>query len=232
MSKTRQTKAIMRLNPRIQWITSLLLLTLSLHAFADNLGVIGQTYPIEETDFLVFIEHRLDTLKQTGELKKLQKQWVSEVKKHVLRPEPVRLTVAKESHQFHYDPTFIANQDIFNLAGQQIVKKGQRVNPLTYFPLFQETLIFYNDDDRAQRSFVQHYLQKQATASSHQPIKVILVEGNIKHAAKALGGIPIYFDQAGKITTRLHIQYVPAVVTRDKTQLLICEIGEKELSHA
>lgn len=198
-------------------------------SWADNLGTYGQTYPIEETDFLVFIENRLDTLKQTGELNALQKTWAKGIQESIVRPKALLLSTQVETTHYHYDPTFIAGRDVFNVSGQVVVKKGTRVNPLKYFPLFQETLIFYNDDDGLQRAFVQHYFKTHSVTSHNNRIKPILVAGNVKKAAKALGGIPVYFDQSGKITQKLHIEHVPAVVTRDKEQLLITIIGQKEL---
>lgn len=196
---------------------------------ADNLGTYGQTYPIEETDFLVFIENRLTTLKKTGELNALEKTWAKGIQKSIVRPKALPLSTQVETTHYHYDPTFISGRDVFNVSGQVLVKKGTRVNPLQYFPLFQETLIFYNDDDGLQRAFVQHYLEMHPVTSRNTRIKPILVKGNVKKAAKALGGMPVYFDQSGKITQKLHIEHVPAVVTRDKEKLLITLIGQKEL---
>lgn len=198
-------------------------------SWADNLGTYGQTYPIEETDFLVFIENRLTTLKQTGELNALEKTWAKGIQESIVRPKSLPLSTQVETTHYHYDPTFIAGRDIFNASRQVVVKKGTRVNPLTFFPLFQETLIFYNDDDSLQRAFVQHYLKAHPVTSRNARIKPILVKGNVKKAAKALGGLPVYFNQSGKLTQKLHIEHVPAIVTRDKEQLLITIIGQKEL---
>ena len=221
----------MRLTSCRRWITSFVLSALSLNAFADNLGVVGHTYPIEETDFLVFIENRLNTLQKTGELSALEKKWERGVKREIVRPKPVELTTLKTTHTFHYDPTFIADHDIFNTSGQLVVKKGTRVNPLEMFPLFHKTLVFYNDDNAKQRAFVQQYLKDHPDTFGETAVKPILTQGNIKKAAKALGGRPVYFDQSGKITHKLSIEHVPAIVTREGNQLLIVEVGEEELPH-
>jgi conjugal transfer pilus assembly protein TraW len=170
-------------------------------------------------------------LQKTGELSKLEKKWEREVKSGIVRPRSVGLTTLKTTYTFHYDPTFVANQDVFNTSGQLVVKKGTRVNPLAMFPLFHKTLLFYNDDDKRQRAFVQHYLKDHPATTGERAVKPILVQGNIKEAAKALGGRPVYFDQGGKITQKLSIEQVPAVVTRDGNQLLIVIVGEEALPH-
>ncbi len=193
-------------------------------AVADNLGTQGETFPIVETDFLDFIAHRLQTMQANGEWARLNGQWMRQVKSSMVRPNPVHLTPTMTSTQYHYDPTFIASRDIFNANGQKVVFTGQQVNPLNYLPSFQQTLLFYNDDDKQQRAFAQHYLARH----SADIIKPILIQGNIKHASKALNQ-RVYFDQEGRLTQKLHIHHVPAIVTRDNDRLLIRLIGQEDL---
>lgn len=196
-----------------------------LSAHAENLGTQGDTFPIVETDFLDFIAHRLQSMQSNGEWARLNAKWVHQVKSSMVRPHPVELATSMTSEQYHYDPTFIASHDIFNANGQKIVFAGQHVNPLNYLPSFQKTLLFYNDDDKLQRAFVQQYLAEH----SANIIKPILIQGNIKEASKALHHQRVYFDQEGRLTQQFHIRHVPAIVTRDGDHLLITIIGQEDL---
>jgi conjugal transfer pilus assembly protein TraW len=53
--------------------------------------------------------------------------------------------------------------------------------------------------------------------------KLILINGSVldqeKHFKK-----PIYFDQAGKLTSRFGITHVPAIITQEGMKLIVTEV--------
>ena len=67
----------------------LLVALLSLPLHAKNLGVIAPTFPIAEIDMLDWIQQRLMTYEQTGEMDNMKTQFQEQVKKSVQRPPPV-----------------------------------------------------------------------------------------------------------------------------------------------
>ncbi|PSU41778.1 type-F conjugative transfer system protein TraW, partial [Photobacterium frigidiphilum] len=63
--------------------------TLPLFAQAKTLGVVGHIFPIGEIDMLDWIDQRLRTFAQNGEMDAMKKRMQSRVKASVRRPAPV-----------------------------------------------------------------------------------------------------------------------------------------------
>jgi conjugal transfer pilus assembly protein TraW len=175
-------------------------------ARAADLGTWGDLYPIAEPDLVGTIKQRLGDMEKSGELAQKQDEFKQRVIENSLRPAPVRgLAIARENTTRLYDPTFIVSQDISDQQGTVFAKKGQRVNPLDSVP-FAQTLYFIDADDQRQLAWFKN--QKSTTLSA----KVILVNGDIAQATKALG-TRIYFDQDGVLTKKFALTAVPARVT-------------------
>ena len=196
----------------------LVLLVMGLPAYAKNIGVYGQVYPIAEPDLLAFIHQRLETLQENGQLAKMEEHFKANVTEHTLRPTPVAgISTASKDRTFYYDPTFIAPESIYNQEGVAIVKAGTKINPFDHMTL-KEVLLFINADDPAQIKWVKQ--QKEQFAFT----KIILVQGNIKTASTDDNLGRIYFDQDGILCKKLNITQVPAVVMQSGKKLLIEEV--------
>jgi conjugal transfer pilus assembly protein TraW len=145
-------------------------------------------------------------MEKSGELAQKQDEFKQRVIENSLRPSRVRgLAIAQENTTRLYDPTFIVSQDISDHQGHVFAKKGQRVNPLDSVP-FAQTLYFIDADDKRQLAWFKS--QTSTTLSA----KVILVNGDIAQATKALG-TRIYFDQDGVLSKKFALTAVPARVT-------------------
>jgi conjugal transfer pilus assembly protein TraW len=187
---------------------------------AASLGAVGQVFPISEIDMLQWIEHRLHTFEQKGELQSMREQFQDNVKAGVRRPRPVGLITTLTPEVFNVDPTLTLAKDIKDLDGNLIYAKGTRVNPFdtaTWPALqkanvgqfkFSKTLVFFDGDD------VQQVLWAKEFATTHDNphnIKWILTGGEpetLHHQLQAR----IYFDQQGNISRALTIKRVPSVV--------------------
>ncbi|CAL7962398.1 conjugal transfer pilus assembly protein TraW [Gammaproteobacteria bacterium] len=188
---------------------------------AKNLGVWGSLFPIEEQDIREFIYQRLNEMEQNGEMTKLNKKFIDNVKEHTLRPTPVSgLTTTKEPKTFYYDPTYILNKDITDHEGNIITKKGTVINPLDTITL-HGVLFFLDADDKKQIKLALN------NAKKHGYAKYILVKGNIKEAGKRLND-RIYFDQYGLITKQLGIKHIPCTVKQAGKKLQIQEFTLSE----
>lgn len=173
---------------------------------ASDLGTWGDLYPIAEPDLVGIIKQRLGDMEKSGELAQKQDEFKQRVIENSLRPAPVRgLAIARENTTRLYDPTYIVSQDISDHQGHVFARKGQRVNPLDSVP-FAQSLYFIDADDKRQLAWFK--TQKSTTLSA----KVILVNGDIALATKALG-TRIYFDQDGVLTKKFALTAVPARVT-------------------
>lgn len=188
---------------------------------AKSFGVVGEVFPIAEKSFLTLIEERLASLKASGELEAMNKRWVQTAAEHANRPTALDLPRTNRSTHHDYLPEITLSQDIRDERGRVLFASGTRVNTLAQMPSYKPCWLFFNADDEAQLNWAAH--QKTQCVNP----KLILTGGAIKAAEKKLNAV-IYFDQAGRITSKLHIAHVPAKVTRHQNHLVIQEQAIKE----
>lgn len=188
---------------------------------AHSLGVVGAVFPIQEKSFLKLIYERLTQLKTQGAIEQLNQQWVKEVAAHANRPNPLNLARIMHSRHHYYVPELVLTDAIKDSTGRMLYAKGTRVNALEKLLSYQPCWLFFNADDEAQI----RWAKKKAKGCINS--KYILTGGSISQAETTLN-VPIYFDQAGRITQKLRITAVPTQVTRLDNQLVIHEAAIKE----
>jgi conjugal transfer pilus assembly protein TraW len=201
---------------------SSILLWLSMgQVHAKSFGVVGEVFPIAEKSFLKLIEERLVALKASGALEAMNQRWIQTAAEHANRPKALDLPRTNRSAKQDYAPEIILSQDISDERGRVLFARGTTVNALAQMPSYKPCWLFFNADDEAQLNWA----TKQKTNCPNP--KLILTGGAINAAEKKLNAV-IYFDQAGKIITKLRIAHVPAKVTRYQNHLVIHEQAIKE----
>jgi conjugal transfer pilus assembly protein TraW len=187
-------------------------------AFAKNIGVIGPVYPIAETDLLDLIQHRLETMKENGELQMANDEFKKNSIAYVNNPTPVsEVSHTVKPRTYSFDPTITVEKDIKDQDGNLIAKAGSRVNPLSAVTL-NEALLFIDGSDHAQ---VDWAMKEDKTWQGRD--KIILVNGPVVDLMKKYKK-QFYLDQEGKLTQQLHITYVPAIVQQKGFLLEISEV--------
>lgn len=181
-------------------LMAMMLLTLSAGSGAKDLGTWGHVFEPAEQDMLAFIQNRLQGMEQTGELDRLRREATDRVK----------------YRSFAWDPTFTVKETITDMQGNVIARKGDRVNPFDKVA-YSQTLYFIDGDSRDQVRWVKQQIADKAE------FKLILVNGNIRDVSEATDE-PVYFDQAGVLTTRFGFEHTPVRITRDYRVLKIEEI--------
>ncbi|WP_394168069.1 type-F conjugative transfer system protein TraW [Photobacterium piscicola] len=216
----------------------LLVALLSLPLHAKNLGVIAPTFPIAEIDMLDWIQQRLMTYEQTGEMDNMKTQFQEQVKKSVQRPPPVAgITTTTRPTTFTVDPTLTLASDINDEKGRVLFKKGLKINPfdastwpngqqLPHFTLSKQ-LVFLDGDDPQQLQWAKTYQAKVAKTLPTQTIKWILINGEPEKVFTVLHQ-RIYFDQRGDITRKLTVKHVPTVAKQVNTHW---QLQEFDVSH-
>ncbi len=186
--------------------------------YAYDLGVIGETYPILEMDFLDFIQSCIEEIQKNGQWQALQRHATQAAISYRDRPPQVAdITRASVTKIWKYDPSITLDHDVISPDGKLIAVKGTRINPLNFIAL-TKPLIFYNGDDEDQVKWV---LEQDRKLNGKD--KLILVNGSVLNQEKKFKK-PIYFDQSGKLTSRFGITHVPAKVEQDGLVLQISEI--------
>lgn len=208
---------------KLSILLSMLLLAQGI--FAKSLGTIGQTFPVLEKSLLTLIHERLTTFRDNGTLKNLENEWVKRVEDKAVRPAPLSLTRCKKKYTHFYVPVATLDRDIKGATGRVILSRGMSVNALTSLPGYQPVWVFLNYDDEAQRHYAGRILAR------NQTVKWILTGGNVREAERQLKQ-PVFFDQEGRITQKLGILHVPAMVTRVNDTLKILELAIGEDGHA
>jgi conjugal transfer pilus assembly protein TraW len=199
------------------FITLMIIICAQLHA--ENLGVVGQVYSIAEEDFLVFIKKRITAMQINGEWQALENQFKSNVEKHAIRPMPIsQVTHALETRSWLYDPSLTVPYDLTDSAGRIIAKSGTTINPFNLISL-HKALVFFDGDDAKQCVWVKE-LDKKLSGKT----KLIMVNGSIANNERFFSK-PIYFDQEGKLVTKLSIKHVPAFVQQNGLFLKITEVA-------
>ncbi|TDN51491.1 type-F conjugative transfer system protein TraW [Scandinavium goeteborgense] len=184
----------------------IILVLVAWQSYARDLGSWGALWPVAEPDMLTTIHDKLLSMQDSGEIASTNKAFRERVREHSLRPQPVDgLTVAQENTTHFVDPSFVVSRDIADQNGIVFAHKGEMINPLEHVP-FTETLYFIDADSPGQVAWMK--AQQPPTLM----FKVILVNGNIQEATRALD-THIYFDQKGTLSRRFELTAVPARVT-------------------
>lgn len=193
--------------------------------YAKDLGAIGTTYPVAETDFLTFISQKLQHFSETGELAQLQTHWQKTLRAQTLRPRPVAgITTARQAKTWVFDPTFVLHKTLSTPEGKIIARAGSRFNPLSRVR-FSARLFFFDGDSQAQRQWLQAKIK--ALSLKGVAIKAIAVRGNLKALSHDLQQA-VYFDQGGRLVRHFSITHVPAIVMQSGQQFKIQEIPLRE----
>lgn len=185
---------------------------------AEDLGVIGPTYPIQERDLIEVMQSRLKHMEQTGELAELQENYKQKVVAGIERPRPVAgISTSETNKTFYIDPSFILDRDMVDEHGRIMFKAGYKVNPLDYAGL-SKILVFFNGDDERQVVFVKRFIE-----SADMPVKLILIAGAPLELMREWQR-EVFFDQGGVLSKHFRITHSPATVRQEGKRLRIDEI--------
>jgi len=199
-----------------QILVLLVLINLSKFGFANDLGDIGPTYPILETDLLSYIKNKLRYLQANGGFGEDRKDFKKLLQGYFKKTSRDHLERTVVSRSTIYDPTITIAKDVFDEKGRIIIHKGEKVNPLDRVNL-KQVLLFLNSDDAKQWC----WLKKKINQYDHK-VKVILVAGDVLMVTRILKR-PVYLDQYGLLQRKLKLKHVPAIVTESNKHLKIEE---------
>lgn len=186
-----------------------------------DLGVYGETFPIEEKSLLEVIKAKLQALAASGKLEGHQQIILRRAKEQLNRPPPVKnILKTTVPRSFKWDPSITVPYDLKDHKGNVFYRKGTNVNPLDTH-LFSCPFLFVDGDDESQVAWA--IKQHQIAEPSHKP-KIILVQGAPFDLSKKLN-LPIYFDQSGVLVKKFGISQVPAKVSQNKKNLIIYEVS-------
>ena len=193
-------------------ITGLVLMLWTTAVLARNLGEVGRTWPIAETDALTEIEARAQQVEWSKVLER------KKVEAYLGPPDRGSLPRPKRDRTFPVDLTYTTSIDVPDGKGGILYPRGYTFNPLDYVT-YPKTLVVINGNDPEQVQWL--------AASEYAPrleVMLLLTEGSYQSVAKRVSRPVFYADR--KIIDRLHLQAVPSVI-RQKGRLL--EVSEIDI---
>jgi conjugal transfer pilus assembly protein TraW len=188
----------------------------------QDLGVVGPTYAITEPDLLQQIKSRLQTLMDSGEWARLQAQAQERLRQAVREPTPIPLAHTRTPRSFTFDPSITLDRNLLDPHGRLIHAAGTRLNPLSVVNL-SKRLVFFDGRDAQQTRLVERLIREGANASPRITWLAVATGGSPPELMKRWGRT-VYFDQQGRLTQRLGITQVPALVRQDGLLLRIDEV--------
>lgn len=189
----------------------------SFFAQAEDLGRIGNGFPIAERDLREVFMAKAQAKVDDGSWKKTMEQQAEKMKAYAARPIGKNLPRAIHYSVRYFDPTIVLDRDVSDAEGNILYPKGTRVNPLDYRD-YPRTLCFFNGDDKAQVEWASQYC--------FDPIKAraILTNGPVLDLSNKFA-VRMFFDQYGKLVTHFGIKAVPSVVRQTGKVFAIEEFG-------
>lgn len=191
---------------------------------AEDLGVWGETFAIEEEDLLEHIFSRLKNLKESGKFEEIKRKTEERIQEMILHPVQMHgISVTTQKREYTFDPTIIVTRDLADRNGRIFAKKGEKFNPLERISM--KPLLFIDGEDRKQIKWALSKINDQKV-QKHNMGKIILIKGSPLNLQNELGR-EIYFDQYGVLITKFGIKHVPAIVFQkpeEKTLTIIEDI--------
>lgn len=190
-------------------------------ACAADLGTVGPAYSIGEPDMLVDLKRVLQAKLRSGELDRIKAEAIARARRRVETPMPVPgLQKVTEARTWQFDPSVRFDDPVLNAEGRVVVPAGALANPLQVVSMSAAWLLF-DGRDPAQVALARRQLV--AFDRGQRAIKPILVGGSPMQLSKAWQR-PVYFDQFGRISKRLGLTAVPALVSQDGLTLRVQEM--------
>jgi conjugal transfer pilus assembly protein TraW len=205
---------------KIRTLIGIIVISFNYICYAEDLGVVGKTYPILEPDMIEWIKAKADTMIKNGQWQQIQNQAVTNAKNQINNPNPVKgITDAKVTKTWYYKPLIELKHNLTDIKGHIIAKAGL-YNALRYKP-FDTQLLFINGNNKKQVNWAVDHFKNDGVKT-----KIVLTQGSFINLDKQFK-LWFYYDQNGRYTQKLNIQHVPAIVIQDGEELKISEINNK-----
>jgi conjugal transfer pilus assembly protein TraW len=197
-------------------------------AIAKDFGKQAATFEIKEEGFVSMMHRKLQSLNLAEHQQKMQ----DVARKEVEEPTAIAgIGKATKTISYNFDPSYVLEQDVILPCGNLLYARGTRVNPLDHMS-WDGKLVFIDGRDATQIAWVKgNYLEEilsnqehAKNASNSDGTKIVLTGGRPLELEREIGS-PIYFDQAGELTRKFNINYVPAIVEQEGKYLKVTEIN-------
>jgi conjugal transfer pilus assembly protein TraW len=192
-------------------ITGVVVMLWTAAVMANNLGEVGRTWPIAETDALTEIETRARQVDWNKVLNKKKVETFSGP------PDMGRLPRAKQDQVFPVDLTYTTEIDVPDGKGGILYPKGYTFNPLD-FVTYPKTLVVINGNDPQQVQWL-----AASDYSTRLNVMLLLTEGRYGPVAKRIKR-PVFYANR-KIIDRFRLKAVPSIIRQKGRLMEVTEVA-------
>lgn len=192
---------------------------------AEDLGIIGKTYPIGEQNLLDYIKTRAATVVKDGTWKKYQQELIAKTERQINYPPVIGgITRTTESSVRYFDPSVRVNSDVVDPYTKTVLaKKGQIINPTSYVP-FNNELIFIDGRDPEQVA----YALTESKRSKFRTSIVLIAAVKLRELMEKEQQI-LFYDQGAVLVKKFSVQHVPTIIYQDQEQPNFLRVEEVKL---
>lgn len=193
-------------------VLALLLVCVPVAVSANNLGVVGKTYPFAEKDALAEVEERAKQVDWNKHLANLKKGLVK------FRPETPELPRVIANRVRLVDPAYTLDVDVPDPRNpsQILYPRGFTFNPFQYMTM-PGCVVFVDASDKKQLAWLQgsHFVKETGS-------RILLTGGDVGQMEKRFARSFFYADSI--LVERFEIMAVPSVACQKGVSLEIHEI--------
>lgn len=184
-----------------------------------KLGSYAQNYVISEPALDDVLTIRIAEARKAETAITQNQDWKTATTKFFKDPPVTPGVIANRAgHSVRYvDPTFAVQTDVFGPDGKLAFSKGEKFNPLKYFPVSKPQLYFDARDSR------QVFVARSAVSFYKGAVQLVAVGGSPILAANQLGH-RVFYDYAGTFSSRFKISKIPALVTQEQSRFRVDEL--------
>ena len=187
-------------------------------AKVENMGTWGSVWDIGESDALDDVHAKIKKMQQSGEIDKIKREWQTKALTRIEEgPEPVQgIQRAMRNSVRLFDPSMELGENVTDHQGNVVAMAGTKVNPLRAARLRRDYIFLDGTDAQQVRWAIN-------LARAVTPPTLILTRGSPVRLMRENPGVRFYFDQFGRISSRLQITAVPSIVRQMGDKIEITE---------
>lgn len=202
------TRTALLLSKGTRTFLMLALFAVAIPSWPVDLGGFSKTYPIAEPDFLEEVQAIAKEKVDSGEWRRLLMEARDRAQKWLDYPPPVDGLRTTRTHRVRrFDPSITLVADVIDGEGRILFPAGTTVNPADVAQ-FPGALLVIDGRETGQLAVASRLIGSWGDA-----LKIVLVAGS-PPALMREWQRPIFFDQAGAISRRFGLEYVPALISQ------------------
>ncbi|MBW8191290.1 hypothetical protein K0504_09600 [Neiella marina] len=187
-----------------------------------DLGVVGATYDIDETNLIDLARQRYDAIDWKAKQRQAYERFWKHQTFHFL-PDAV------DSRDFWIDPTMRVTSDIVDVRGNTLAAKGQVINPLLDAP-YQLNIVVFDATNPQQTEWAQRQVRTYTKGKVIAVTTKVNRDDGWQHLSDTRKTLGLDVKKLSKqMIDAFQLKAVPSVITTENTYIHVHEVGQKAM---